>query len=150
MPKPKRRLDKTMDKLARAYADMIFSVTVSEEDKPKIEPSTAPINILLSSPMKTHKNINKDMLFSRKELYRDIQIVKSFEELRGFKDQTHNFSEKASNKMSDPEIKGKAKLVEGYHALTAEEAELDSFFSLIATLALRVDQKNRQKRDLNE
>jgi len=139
-----------MDKLARAYADMIFSVTVSEEDKPKIEPSTAPINILLSSPMKAHKNINKDMLFSRKELYRDIQIVKSFEELRGFKDQAHNFSEKASNKMSDPEMQGKAKLVEGYHALTAEEAELDSFFSLIATLALRVDQKNRQKRDLNE
>ena len=151
MPKQKRRLDKTMDKLARAYADMIFAATVSEEDKPKIEPSTAPINILLSSPMKTHKNINKDMLFSRKELYRDIQIVKSFEELRGFKDQTHNFSEKASNKMSDPEIQGKAKLVEGYHALTAEEAELDSFLSLIATLALRlVVQKNRQKRDLNE
>ena len=49
--------------------------------------------------------------------------------------------------MSDPEIQGKAKLAEGYHALTAEEAELDSFLSLIATLALRlVDQKNRQKK----
>ena len=89
MPKQKRRLDKTMDKLARAYADMIFSATVSEEDKPQIEPSTAPINILLSGPIKAHKNINQDMLFSRKELYRDIQIVKSFEELRGFKDQAH-------------------------------------------------------------
>ena len=140
-----------MDKLVRAYADTIFSATASEEDRLQIEPSAAPKNILVSSPMKAHKNINKDMLFSRKELYRDIQIVKSFEELRGFKDQVHNFSEKASYKMSDPEIQGKAKLVEGYHALTAEEAELDSFLSLIATLALRlVDQKNRQKKDLKE
>ena len=140
-----------MDKLVRAYADTIFSATASEEDRLQIEPSAAPKNILVSSPMKAHKNINKDMLFSRKELYRDIQIVKSFEELRGFKDQVHNFSEKASYKMSDPEIQGKAKLVEGYHALTAEEAELDSFLSLIATLALRlVDQKNRQKKNLKE
>ena len=89
-----------MDKLARAYADMIFSAAALEEEhiiqlrnRPQIESSTAPISILLSSP-KAHKNINKDMLFSRKELYRDIQIVKSFEELQGFKDQAHNFSEK--------------------------------------------------------
>ena len=151
MSEQKRRLEKTMDKLVRAYADTIFSATASEEDRLQIEPSAAPKNILVSSPMKAHKNINKDMLFSRKELYRDIQIVKSFEELRGFKDQAHNFSEKASYKMSDPEIQGKAKLVEGYHALTAEEAELDSFLSLIATLALRlVDQKNRQKKNLKE
>jgi len=151
MSEQKRRLEKTMDKLVRAYADTIFSATASEEDRLQIEPSAAPKNILVSSPMKAHKNINKDMLFSRKELYRDIQIVKSFEELRGFKDQVHNFSEKASYKMSDPEIQGKAKLVEGYHALTAEEAELDSFLSLIATLALRlVDQKNRQKKNLKE
>ena len=127
-----------MDKLARAYADMIFSATVSEEDKPQIEPSTAPINILLSGPIKAHKNINQDMLFSRKELYRDIQIVKSFEELRGLKVGSYNISKNIIGKIEEPSIESQSKLDKDKRPLTADEANLDYFLSLVATIAMRL------------
>ena len=74
-----------MDKLARAYADMIFLATVSEKDKPQIQTSTAPINIFLASPKKAHKNINKDMLFSRKsytETSKLLSLLKNCEDSR--------------------------------------------------------------------
>jgi hypothetical protein len=138
------RLAKTMDKLARAYADMIFSATALEEEhkiqlrnRPQIEPSTTLKSILLSSP-KAHKNINKDMLFGRKGLYRDIQIVKSFEELRGLKVGSYDISKNIISKIEEPSIEHQSKLDKDKLGLTADEADLDYFLSLVATIAMRL------------
>ena len=144
MIKQQIRLGQTMDKLARAYADMIFSAAALEEEhkiqlrnRPQIEPSTAPISILLSSP-KAHKNTKKDMLFSRKGLYRDIQIVKSFEELRGLKVGSYNISKNIIGKIEEPSIESQSKLDKDKRPLTADEANLDYFLSLVATIAMRL------------